>query len=82
MINSRKIRIICTDTQKERIKKEIGILKQDHVDADTRKKVIISKEKMKELLGHSPDYLDMLIMAMFFHIKPIPQKAKAKLATM
>lgn len=82
LINSRKIRIICTDTQKERIKKEIGILKQDHVDADTRKKAIISKEKMKELLGHSPDYLDMLIMAMFFHIKPIPQKAKAKLATM
>lgn len=82
LINSRKIRIICTDTQKERIKKELGILKQDHVDADTRKKAIISKEKMKELLGHSPDYLDMLIMAMFFHVKPIPQKAKAKLATM
>ena len=82
LINSRKIRIICTDAQRERIKKELGVLKQDHVDADTKKKGIISKEKMKELLGHSPDYLDMLIMSMYFRIKPIPQKAKAKLATM
>ncbi|WP_221660823.1 phage terminase large subunit [Bacteroides xylanisolvens] len=82
LINARKIRIICTDAQRERIKKELGVLKQDHVDADTKKKGIISKEKMKELLGHSPDYLDMLIMSMYFRIKPIPQKAKAKLATM
>lgn len=82
LINNRKLLVICTDEQKERIKKELGVLKQDHIDADTKKKGIISKEKMKEILGHSPDYLDMLIMAMFFRIKPIPQKAKTKLQTM
>ena len=79
MINSRLIRIVCTEAQKERIIEELGVLKQDHIDADTRKKGIISKEKMKEILGHSPDYLDMLIMAMFFRIKPIIHRPKAKI---
>lgn len=55
------------------------MLKQDHIDADTRKKGIISKEKMKEILGRSPDYLDMLIMAMLFRIKPVLRRPKAKL---
>ena len=58
----------------------MGVLKQDHMDADSRKKVIISKEKMKEILGYSPDYLDMLIMAMFFRIRPQVTKAKAKVS--
>ena len=79
MINNRLIRIVCNDAQRERIKKELSVLKQDHVDADTRKKGIISKEKMKEILGHSPDYLDMLIMAMVFRIKPVLKRPKAKL---
>lgn len=82
LINLRQIRIICSEAQKERIIDELSVLKQDHIDADTKKKGIISKEKMKEILGHSPDYLDMLIMAMIFRIKVIPKKAKAKLGTM
>ena len=36
-------------------------------------------EKMKEILGHSTDYLDMLIMAMIFRIKPTPKRPKAKI---
>lgn len=79
MINNRLIRIVCNDAQRERIKKELSVLKQDHIDADTRKKGIISKEKMKEILGHSPDYLDMLIMAMIYRINPILKRPKAKL---
>ena len=78
LVNARKIRIVCTEVQRERIIEELGVLKQDHIDADTRKKGIISKEKMKEILGHSPDYLDMLIMAMFFRIKPIIHRPRAK----
>ncbi len=50
----------------ERIKTELGVLKMAFIDNDLKKKAIITKEKMKELLGHSPDYLDALIMAMFF----------------
>ena len=79
LINNRQIRIICTEAQRERIMEELSVLKQDHIDADTRKKGIISKENMKDILGHSPDYLDMLIMAMLFRIKPIPKRPKAKL---
>ncbi len=79
LINSRSLRVVCSEHQKEQITEELGVLKQDHIDADTRKKGIISKDKMKEILGRSPDYLDMLIMAMFFRIKPIPQRPKARL---
>lgn len=69
-INNREIFIQCTSEQKETIIEELGVLKADNVNADERKKKIISKDKMKELLGHSPDYLDMLLMRMMFLIKP------------
>lgn len=72
LIQKRAIHIICDDIeQRERIKTELAMLKQANVDKDTGKKAIISKEQIKELLGHSPDYLDALIMAMFFRrVKP------------
>lgn len=70
-INERKLKIICTAEQKELIIEELGVLKADNVNADERKKKIINKEKMKELLGHSPDYLDMLLMKMIFHVRPV-----------
>ena len=79
LVNARKLRIVCTEAQKNRIIEELGVLKQDHIDADTRKKGIISKEKMKEVLGHSPDYLDMLIMAMLFRVQPIARRPVGRL---
>ena len=61
------MRIDCDDLDTvERIKTELGVLKMAYIDNDLKRKAIINKEKMKELLGHSPDYLDALIMAMFF----------------
>ena len=69
-INKREIRIICTKEQEEAIKDELMLLKADNLDSDTQKKRIISKEAMKAILGHSPDYLDMLIMGMYYEIKP------------
>lgn len=69
LINQRLIRIICTTEQKQRIIEELGVLKSKDVDADEKRKYIISKEEMKELLGRSPDYLDMLIMGMYFEVK-------------
>lgn len=69
-INNREIKIICTPEQREVITEELGVLKADNVNADEKKKKIINKEKMKEILGHSPDYLDMLIMGMYFHVQP------------
>jgi hypothetical protein len=49
-------------------------LKRDNVDVS--KKKLIPKAKMKELLGHSPDYLDMLLMLMTFWIKNQPFSVK------
>lgn len=68
--NKRKIKIICSEEQKFRIILEMGVLKSKSVDTDETRKRIIKKEDMKEQLGHSPDYLDFLIMNMMFHVQP------------
>lgn len=71
MINNRKIRIVCTEEQRERITDELGVLKQANIDNDEARKSIIKKDEMKLLLGHSPDYMDALMMSMFFRrVKP------------
>jgi phage terminase large subunit len=72
MVNNRKLRIICTVEQKQRIIEELGVLKADSVDKDETKKRIIKKEMMKELLQRSPDYLDMLLMRMWFLVRTKP----------
>jgi len=70
MINSRNIYIVCSEEQEKEIKKEIGTcLKRENLNNDESKKRLISKDKMKKLLGRSPDYLDMLLMGMYFSIK-------------
>ncbi len=69
-INQRKILLICSADQEERVKEELSIcLKRDKIDADENKKRIIPKDKMKEQLGRSPDYLDYLIMRMIFEVR-------------
>lgn len=68
-INKREIKIICTPNQKEQIIRELGVLKAKDTDADETRKRLISKDEMKESLGgKSPDYLDMLLMKMFFEV--------------
>jgi len=70
-VNKREIKVICSPAQKEQIIKEMGVLKSKSVDLDESRKRLISKEEMKECLnGRSPDYLDTLMMGMFFHIQP------------
>ena len=71
VINNREIKVICSKAQEEIIKTEITIcLKRSNMDKDESKKRLIPKDKMKELLGHSPDYLDMLLMGMYYEITP------------
>jgi hypothetical protein len=70
VINKRLMYIICTEEQKQRIIEELAVLKADNIDSDEKKKRIIKKEEMKELLRRSPDYLDMLLMRMWFLIQP------------
>ena len=69
LINKRMIKINCSPEQEELIKEELSIcLKSDNVDAT--KKRLIKKDQQKELLGRSPDYMDMLIMRMYFELRP------------
>lgn len=78
VINKREIKIICSKEQEELIKEELMVLKGENPNSDSRK-IIISKDAMKGLLGRSPDYLDMLIMGMYFEIKP-PSKGIRKVS--
>jgi len=76
VVNNRQMRIICSKEQEEKIKEELGVLKAVDVDNDTAKKNIISKDLMKQLLGFSPDYLDMLLMGMYHYVAPKPKVHK------
>ena len=70
MINKRELKIEANEQQQIEIKKQLlNCLKRDRVDIDDTKKKMISKEKMKEYLGHSPDYFDSLLMHMIFYLK-------------
>ena len=70
LINKRELFIICTKDQEEAIKQELSLcLKRNAIDKDETKKQLISKEEMKAILGHSPDYMDFLIMLMIFWVK-------------
>ncbi len=67
--NKRLIKIICTPAQREQIIKEMGVLRAKNVDKDESRKRLIGKDEMKEYLGgKSPDYLDLLIMGMYFQL--------------
>ncbi len=70
LINKREMRIICSPEQRDRITRELSVLKAEP-DAEG-KKAIISKKDMKRDLSSSPDYLDMLLMRMFYELKPEP----------
>lgn len=65
-INTNGIYIESKDTkEQEDIIEELEQLKQKNIDVDG-KKGIIGKDKVKELIGRSPDYRDMLLMRMWF----------------
>ncbi len=51
----------------ETIKQELAQLKTYDADKDGKLK-ILPKEKIKENIGHSPDYLDVFIMRMYYEI--------------
>ena len=69
-INNRWLQIICTKEQEQAIMEELQLLMADNVDNDKGKKRIVSKERMKQIIQRSPDYLDMLIMGMYAEVRP------------
>ena len=59
----------ATNEQKENIIKELEQVKTYKIDSDTKMRVL-PKDKVKEILGHSPDYSDTLMMRCYFDLNP------------
>jgi len=69
-INAGKIYLQTNNTQiKDYLTKELEQVRRDKIDKDT-KLAIISKEKVKQVIGRSPDYSDALMMRMFYELRP------------
>lgn len=67
-MNNEAIYIDCNDIQvKEMIIQELEQVKQYEMDKD-RKRAVMPKDKVKELIGRSPDYSDTLMMRMYFEL--------------
>lgn len=70
-INDHKISIKnCEQTTKDLIISELEQIKSKDPDKDGKRK-IIGKDEIKEVLGHSPDYADNVMMRMWFELKTI-----------
>jgi hypothetical protein len=69
LINKNEIHIIADGKQKQIIIEELEQVKQKSVDNDA-KKGIIPKDKVKQLIGRSPDFSDTLAMRMYFEYTP------------
>jgi len=69
-IQRNEVFIDCSDGYlQDLITKELEQVKRDKIDNDGKLK-IIPKEKVKELIGHSPDYTDALMMRLWFELSP------------
>ncbi len=66
-INNNEIYINANENQKELIMQELEHVKRNNIDKDGKLSVL-PKEKIKELLGRSPDYADALMMRIFFEL--------------
>ena len=75
---SRNIYIECElpDKEIELIKQELSMLKTYDTDKDGKLR-ILPKEKIKEHIGRSPDWLDIFIMRMYFDVKRARPNSRA-----
>ena len=70
LISEKKMYEHCRDEDiKERVIEEFEQVKQDKIDMDG-KNAIISKDKVKENIGRSPDEWDSIMMRMYFELEP------------
>ena len=68
-INSNQVWVTADGEIKEKIIEELGYVKQKDMDKEGKKRVL-SKDEIKEQLGRSPDYADMIMMRYWFELKP------------
>ena len=69
-INANLVYFEIDGEAKEKITEELQYVKQHNMDSDS-KKAVLPKDKVKELLGRSPDYSDAVMMRAYFDLKPI-----------
>lgn len=75
VINAGEMYVQTSDSDiREKLTEELEQVKQKDMDKD-RKKAVIPKEKIKEIIGRSPDLSDMLMMRMWFELKPVWDEA-------
>ena len=68
-VNSSEIFVKSASSDlKDNLIKELEVVKRKDIDKDG-KVYIMPKDKVKEILGHSPDYSDALMMRFFFELK-------------
>ena len=65
-INEGKIWVL-DETYQEKLNEELEYIKRDNVDKDG-KLSIMSKDKVKEFLGRSPDFADALMIRMYWEV--------------
>lgn len=70
-INKGGLYIECDDIKiKADIIQELEQVKQHNMDKDSKRQVL-PKDKVKELIGRSPDFADCLMMREWFELKPV-----------
>lgn len=68
-INKGQLYIECSDIQmRSDIIQELEQVKQWNMDKDG-KRAVMPKDKVKEIIGRSPDYADTLMMRMYFELE-------------
>lgn len=71
-INKSGLYIDCDDIEvKQMIIQELEQVKQYNMDKDGKRQVL-PKDKVKEIIGRSPDYSDTLMFREWFDLKPAP----------
>jgi phage terminase large subunit len=69
-INKKLLYLQCeTEEVKQWIIEELEQVKQKALDSDM-KKGVVPKDKIKELIGRSPDFADTIMMREYFELKP------------
>lgn len=75
LINKDSIFVNCKDADiKSLLSEELEQVKQYNMDKDTKKQVM-PKDKVKELIGRSPDISDALMMRMFYEVKTVKERS-------
>lgn len=77
-INKNGIYLECeNEEQEELIKQELAQIRQKELDSD-KKKGVLPKHKIVEILRRSPDFADTIMMREYFELKPARQFADAE----